>query len=341
MGGQVLGGGVIVLVAVVLWLVYLLPTWHSRRQFDAAERNAVRLNQALRVLAETSETPEEVRLELNARTAAAQQRLAKRALAEREHAALEGARLDLERARTEREVAEATARVERERARTDRVTAEAAVRVDLERARAARAAAEAAARSDLAAARALPEARRARARRRFRLLSTVIGVLGLGLTAWGVFETVTTGMQALMWVGVAMVSASAVVLRRLSRVAARAESRATDAAPRRVAEVQDVTLEPEQRAWAPRDLPRPLTASAGSRAAAVLDAEAARAALRQAALEEAMLARTAPEPPPSIDAARTARPVASESDYARMGYVDDAEIEAHVRQLLTRRAAGQ
>ena len=46
MGGQVLGGGVIVLVAVLLWLVYLLPTWHSRRQFDAAERNAVRLNQA-------------------------------------------------------------------------------------------------------------------------------------------------------------------------------------------------------------------------------------------------------------------------------------------------------
>ncbi|MFC8683116.1 large exoprotein [Microbacterium ureisolvens] len=341
MGGQVLGGGVIVLVAVVLWLVYLLPTWHSRRQFDAAERNAVRLNQALRVLAETSETPEEVRLELNARTAAAQQRLAKRALAEREHAALEGARLDLERARTEREVAEATARVDRERARTERVAAEAAARVDLERARAARAAAEAAARSELAAARALPAARRARARRRFRLTSTLIAVLGLGLTVWGVFETVTTGVQTLMWIGVAMVSGSAVVLHRLSRVAARAESRATDAAPRRVAEVQDVTLEPAQRAWAPRDLPRPLTASAGSRAAAVLDAEAARAALRQAALEEAMLARTAAEQPPSIDTARTARPVASESEYARMGYVDDAEIEAHVRQLLTRRAAGE
>ena len=69
MDGQVLGGGVIVLVAVLLWLVYLLPSWHSRRQYDAAERNAVRLNQALRVLAETSETPEEVRVELSARTA--------------------------------------------------------------------------------------------------------------------------------------------------------------------------------------------------------------------------------------------------------------------------------
>ena len=323
MGGQVLGGGVIVLVAVALWLVYLLPTWHSRRQYDAAERNAVRLNQALRVLAETSETPEEVRLELNARTAAAQQRLAKRALAEREHAALEGARVDLERARGEREAAEAAARV------------------DLERTRAERAELAAADLSDLAAVRALPAARRARARRRFRLAATFAGVVGLGVAAWGVFETLTVGAQTLMWVGVALVAASVLTLHRLSRVAARAVARAADAAPRRAAELQDVALEREQRAWAPRDLPRPLTASAGSRAAAVLDAEAARAALRQAALEQAMLARTAPAQPPSIDTARTARTASAESEYARMGYVDDAEIEAHVRQLLTRRAAGE
>ncbi|MGQ3011121.1 MAG: large exoprotein, partial [Microbacterium aurantiacum] len=105
MGGQVWGGGVIVLVSVLLWLVYLLPSWHSRRQFDAAERNAVRLNQALRVLAETSETPDEVRVELNTRTALAQQKLARRALAERESAALEQARIDLERARDARAAA--------------------------------------------------------------------------------------------------------------------------------------------------------------------------------------------------------------------------------------------
>ena len=79
MGGQVLGGGVVVLVAVALWMIYLLPSWHGRHQFNAAERNAVRLNQALRVLAETSETPQEVRLELTARTAMAQQRLARQA----------------------------------------------------------------------------------------------------------------------------------------------------------------------------------------------------------------------------------------------------------------------
>ena len=110
MGGQVLGGGVIVLVAVLLWLVYLLPSWHSRRQFDAAERNAVRLNQALRILAETSETPQEVRLELNARTAIAQQKLARRAVAEREHTSLEQARTELEQARDEREQAASSVR---------------------------------------------------------------------------------------------------------------------------------------------------------------------------------------------------------------------------------------
>ena len=341
MGGQVWGGGVVVLVAVALWLVYLLPSWHSRRQFDAAERNAVRLNQALRILAETSETPEEVRLELNARTAAAQQKLAKRALAEREQAALEGARVDLEIAKAEREAAEAAARIGVERARIDRVAAEAAARVDLERARAERAEAAAAARSDLAALRSLPAARRARARRRFRLAATFVGVIGLGLAAWGVYETITSGAQTLMWAGVGLVAASGLILRRLSRVAARAVSRATDAAPRRIAQVQDVALEREQRKWAPRDLPRPLTASAGSRAAAVLDAEAARAALRQAALEEAMAARATAQQPPSIDVARTARTASAESEYARMGYVDDAEIEAHVRQLLTRRAAGE
>jgi hypothetical protein len=54
-----------------------------------------------------------------------------------------------------------------------------------------------------------------------------------------------------------------------------------------------------------------------------------------------MAARAAAQQPPSIDVARTARAAAAESDYARMGYVDDAEIEAHVRQLLTRRAAGE
>ncbi|MDF2918004.1 MAG: hypothetical protein K0S70_2221, partial [Microbacterium sp.] len=92
MGGQVLGGGVIVLVAVALWMVYLLPSWHSRYRYDAAERNAVRLNQALRVLAETAEAPEEVRVELSTRTALAQQKLARQVQHEKEQLRLESER---------------------------------------------------------------------------------------------------------------------------------------------------------------------------------------------------------------------------------------------------------
>lgn len=334
MGGQVWGGGVIVLVAVLLWLVYLLPSWHSRRQFDAAERNAVRLNQALRVLAETSETPHEVRLELNARTAMAQQRLARQALAQRESAALEQARVDLERARAERQSSEARAKVELERARAERAAAEAAARAEVE-------AAQAAARAEIRAARSAPAARRARARRRFRFIATLVGVAGIALAGWGVFEVVTTGSQLWLWSGVAVAAASGVVLSRLSRVAARAAVRVASPAERAEARVQDVPLEQASRQWEPRELPRPLTASAGSRAAAVLEAEAAKESLRQAALEESLRERAEAQRPPSIDTARVARAAApGGADFARMGFVDDAEIEAHVRDLLSRRAVG-
>lgn len=295
MGEQVLGGGVIALVAVLLWLVYLLPSWHSRRQFDAAERNAVRLNQALRVLAETSETPEEVRLELNARTAMAQQRLARRALAEREQSALEQARADLERARDER-----------------------------------------------AAARATPAARRARARRRTRLALTISGLAAVGFAGWGGWLVVTTGSQLALWTGVAVAVVCGLLLQKMTRVGARAVARTAVVADvtREVGGLQDVALATDRRAWAPRELPRPLTVSAGSQAAAVLDAAAAHEALRTAALEDAMRQRASELQPPSIDTARTARRAAA-PEFVRTGpVVDDAEIEAHVRELLRRRAAG-
>ncbi|MGB3375542.1 MAG: hypothetical protein WBA87_10435, partial [Microbacterium sp.] len=105
-----LSGGVIVLVAVLLWALYFMPTWRGRHQYYSAERNAVRLNQALRVLAETSETPDEVRLELTARTALQQQRLAKRVQAEKENAELERLRSELAATRRDPVVRQARAR---------------------------------------------------------------------------------------------------------------------------------------------------------------------------------------------------------------------------------------
>lgn len=316
MDGQVLGGGVIVAVSVLLWLVYLVPSWYERRQFDAAERNAVRLNQALRVLAETSETPDEVRLELNTRTAQAQQREAKRALAERER------------------LARLTA-AEREQAAVEE------------------------ARSELVAARSLPAARRARARRRARLLTTLVGLLAIAFLGWGAWLLATTGSPAVLWWSAGILAVCAVMLVQMARVSSRAAVRTQVqvAAPARaVPVVQDVAL-PVSRQWAPRELPKPLTAASGSRAAATLDGVAAREALRRAALDEAMRQRAEAVAPPTIDRARAdrerARQAASVSapasakqpaasagvDFARMGYVDDAEIEAHVRDLLSRRAA--
>ena len=311
MGGQVLGGGVIVLVAVVLWLVYLLPSWQGRHQFYAAERNAVRLNQALRILAETSETPQEVRLELNARTALAQQRLARQAQSEREHA-------ELQRARAELSLTKLQARADAAAARE-------------------RAAAEA------RAASARPELRRSRARRRARLVTTLVALVAVGLGVWGGITLAAGGSAVLLVVAVATALTSVLLLQRMSAVTCRAVAPAV-AAPvvRAPSAVQDVALASDRVAWTPRELPRPLTASAGSRAATVLDEVDARAALRRAALEERMRARAERLRPVSLDQARAASVSQARGDeFAGGPAAGDEAIEAHVRRLLERRASGQ
>ncbi|MBH0053534.1 hypothetical protein I6E74_05025 [Salinibacterium sp. SWN139] len=65
-----IGGGVMIALAAALWLVYLVPNWFKNREYLATERNAVRLQQTIRVLAQTSEIPDEVRAEAVARHAA-------------------------------------------------------------------------------------------------------------------------------------------------------------------------------------------------------------------------------------------------------------------------------
>jgi hypothetical protein len=281
MGGQVLGGGVIVLVAAMLWLVYLLPSWYGRRQYDAAERNAVRLNQALRVLAETSETPQEVHLELNARTALAQQKLAKRVQSEREAAELEKLR------------------------------------------------------QELAATRADPVIRQARARRRVRVTATVASLVGLSIAGLGVWQLVVAQTQLLIWVGGALALTGAIVLQRMASVASRATRRPAQVVEAPAARVAPALHDQGPATWTPRRLPEPLVSVAGSRAQAAraeIEAqEERRKAARVAALRE-RAEQMAPEAPVQLPAAS--------SPYARMGFVDDAEIEAHVRDLLAKRAAG-
>lgn len=311
MGGQILGGGAIALVVVVLWLVYLLPTWQARMRYGAAERNAVRLNQALRVLAETSETPDEVRVELSRREIAKQHRLVKQLEAEDDRLRDEYDRAEVERRRIENE-----AKLERSRR-------------DAEAARISRAIEAEEARLRVAQMQADPRARHAAARRRGRLAATATLVAGLVTIAIGVWQLLAVAQWVWFAAGAAVTVAGLVALRRMSVVTSRARRSAAPSAPAAEARPergeQPVLMNPEDRGWTPRRLPAPLTATAGSRASEEVAAARARDGLRQAVREEAarerIIERQSPVPlaPPSAD---------------------DAQIEQHVRDLLARRAAG-
>lgn len=69
-----LGSGALLALAAVLWLVYLVPSWLRRNEYLATERNALRLQQTIRVLAETTEVPIAIRTDTSARSIAVHQR---------------------------------------------------------------------------------------------------------------------------------------------------------------------------------------------------------------------------------------------------------------------------
>jgi hypothetical protein len=69
------GTAVMLGIAALLWFLYLVPTWLRRREYLATERTATRLQQTMRVMAETAELPDTVRVGLTAREAVRQERL--------------------------------------------------------------------------------------------------------------------------------------------------------------------------------------------------------------------------------------------------------------------------
>lgn len=75
MGFEGLSSSVVIALAAVLWLVYLVPTWFRRREYLSTERNAVRLQQTLRIMAETSELPDQVRVENSTRGVVEQEKV--------------------------------------------------------------------------------------------------------------------------------------------------------------------------------------------------------------------------------------------------------------------------
>ncbi|KZE95137.1 hypothetical protein AVP42_00529 [Agromyces sp. NDB4Y10] len=343
-----IGGGVLVAVAATLWVAYLLPSWLRRRQYLATERNAVRLQQTLRILAETAETPGEVRVGMTARDIAAQERI----LHEHELAARLEAQAAENLAIAERIAAEEAA------AAAERELAERAARARAEAARAADAATGAS-----PTLRAAGLTRRGLRRRRAAcslvlLTSLLTALVGLVALPFGGTPLIALGGAG----GVAIALIGLVVLARV-----RPAPVAVVAAPIVRPEAQpfepietdedEVDREPGE-GWTPQPLPKPLHLSRGTIAASAMASIAEAEQLKRAAAEAELAERAErlePQVPvlrpaaasaaPATDAepAEERSPVAvnggpdASSPYARMGIIDAAEPGISDLDLVLRR----
>ena len=321
---DVIGGGILVAVAAALWIAYLLPSWLGRRQYLAIERNAVRLQQTLRILAETAETPEPVRIEATAREVASQQRI----LHEHEAVTRLAAEAAEQLAIAERVEAEEAADAARSRA-TAALAAHAHATEPI--AVVGRAASGAGVDPALAAARA---ARRSLRRRRAAcsltfLLALLTAVGGLIAAAFG-----ATLLIAAIAGGVAVAAIGGIVALARVRVPSAPVTAAVVVQPE-VFEPDELSEAEEVSGWTPRPLPRPLHLSRGTIAATAMASIEAAAELKRAEAAAVVARRAeqlAPEVPklrPAASASAPSEAVAAASEpanpYARMGIVDDAQ----------------
>jgi hypothetical protein len=306
------GAGIMLALAAVLWLIYLVPSWFRRREYLATERNAVRLQQSLRILAETAEVPAVVRAESNARSVAAQER----AIRELEK------RRKLEEKRLAAEAKSRSAAAARS-ARTSAIPEPVRVgpapwtarpeRVDT---------------SPVRTARPAPAVRAARLRRTRRLGSLML-LAGIGMLAGFSSALVNAGPSFPVSVGItAGATLSVVALALLNRLAAVSRSLARPAASfrRTRAEVADFEFESEAREWTPVPLPKPLYMSKPVVAPPVM-ADPREDERKAAAVEAGEVTQLAPAAQPS--------------KFAAMGHVDldsgrAPDLEAAIRRRLNR-----
>ena len=315
--GSSAGGGIMLALAAGLWLAYLVPSWLRNREYTATERNAVRLQQTLRVLAETAEVPAAVRAETTARSVAAHQRTL------RQQRAIEDA------AARARETAAA-----RTAARQLAAVQPAIAAVVVVRSLAAR-----------------------RLRRTRAVTSLILLVAVATLVVQGVFMLTTGiapgAPLVLAFGGVAVVS-SVALLGRLNSVS-RARAAVGTVAP--AASTRRTSLDPYEkqvapvaarRDWTPVPVPKPLYLSRTSVEQPVFDVAAAVADLQAAAARSDSALRAAQAAPEVTPIVRTAPPVAapavasvaSTSRFARMGIVDaDEQAAPDVDAMLRRRRA--
>ncbi|HEY9497609.1 MAG TPA: hypothetical protein VIQ78_01135 [Terrimesophilobacter sp.] len=314
MGIDGIGSSVVIALAAVLWFVYLVPTWLRRREYLATERNAVRLQRTVRIMAESAELPAVVRVEATARSAAMQEK------ALRKEQQLSAA--------IERAQAAASARA---LSRSSVGTADNAPR---------------SAGLDGHTVLASRRLRRSRAFASFVLLASVVAA-GIGVNV-----LLVTGAWALLAAAAAVALGAVVLLGQMAAVAkARMElARAVRAVPVASQLHDRVELDQPQRqsGWTPVPLPKPLYLSRP--VSATLPEEVAKrpsrreltgvldpvASLRAAALAAERALREAQSSP---EVTRISRPAAT-SRFASMGVVDQTDVvKTDLDAILSRRRA--
>jgi hypothetical protein len=304
-----IGTAVMLAVAAGLWFLYLVPTWLKRREYLATERTATRLQQTLRIMAETAEVPEAVHVEATVRDAARQQRILRaqeRRRAEqlrREEQADRAAERAAERATGRSADGMSSAALRRRRIRRTRVLASVLM-----------------------------------------IGATVVGVAQVALIA--ATGAVVASWVVLAAAG-AVACVAVGVQRRLNIVAApRPVGRPANAAPVRADVAPSAAEPPAPREWTPVPLPRPryLERPAPQPATPTIDT----AALLRAAAEEAERARRAAHAEPEVvpfrprtparEIAAATAPPAVGSRFARMGLVDPRDTAApDLDEVLRRR----
>lgn len=305
MGVDGFGSSIVIALAALLWLVYLVPTWFRRREYLSTERNAVRLQQTLRIMAETAELPQQVRVENSARGAAAQEKLLR---AQRQHeAAVAKAQLASAERAAARQLAEKLPALSADVARGSSATR---------------------------------RLRRSRALTSLVLLASLVtagfGIAPLLAGSWLLLASaVVVAVGALaMLAQMSAVSRARAQLAHGLRVQPVRAARTTVRLQEPVAEVQ------QEKAWTPVPVPKPLYLSRPQVERSVETALDAAAELREAAAEAERRLREAHESPEVTPIIRPAAAAAAPSRFARMGYLDHVESqETDLDAVLQRRRA--
>jgi hypothetical protein len=305
MGFDGVGSSVIIVLAALLWLAYLVPSWLRRREYLSTERNALRLQQTLRIMAESAEVPEQIRAETTARSAAHHEKLLRKQ--EQRAAAV----LRAQDAATARNAARRLAELQPALAADVAVTSMASRRL-----------------------------RRSRAITSLVLLFS-LAATGVGAFQFATVGSWTIGVVgiAVATGSLVMLGQMAAVSRARVQLAHGLRERPRVAAP--VVVEASASAPVAASTWTPVPVPKPLYLNRPQIDRSVDASLEAAAELRQAAADAERRLREALEQPEVTPIRRPApAPAAAPSRFARMGYVDAADTAAtDLDAVLARRRA--